>query len=359
MLLMRIPVFLVGLIIIWHTIESAVVTFVLPRNSRHWITTTLFLIVRRFFDFRTRRMRTYLERDRIMALYAPVSLLLLVPAWMALLMIGFACLYWATGMNGIDRDFLLSGSSLLTLGFAASDTPFQTLLVFSEALSGLILIALLISYLPTMYSAFSRREVAVSQLAVRAGTPPSAVEFIVRTSRIGGLHNMHDFWVQWETWFAEVAESHTSLAALVFFRSPDPQQSWITAAGAVLDTAALLTAAVDVPRMAQRELCIRSGYLCLRRIADFFGVQYNPMPRFPVEPISITRAEFDAVCQQLTEREVPLKADLDKAWQDYAGWRVNYDKVLLALCSLTMAPDAPWSTDHAPPYKPIPLFRKQ
>ena len=250
MLFFRMLAFLVGVQIIWHTLKSAVVTFVLPRGSRHWITTTLFIGVRRLFDWRMRHMRTYLERDRVMALYAPIALLLLVPGWMTLIMIGFAFLYWATGMNGLNRDFLLSGSSLLTLGFAASDTPFQTLLVFTEATIGLILIALLIAYLPTMYSAFSRRELAVNQLAVRAGTPPSAVELIMRSHRIGGLNNMFDFWEQWETWFAEVQESHSSLAPLVFFRSQDPYQSWITAAGAVLDSAALITSVVDVPRLA-------------------------------------------------------------------------------------------------------------
>ena len=207
-----------------------------------------------------------------------------------------------------------------------------------------------------MYSAFSRRELAVNQLAVRAGTPPSAVEFIVRAYHIGGLGNMREFWVNWEIWFAEVEESHTSLAALVFFRSPEPRQSWVTAAGAVLDTASLLSAVVDVPREAQRELCIRAGYLCLRKVVEFFDISYNLAPHFPEDSISITRAEFDVVCDQLAAAGVPLKPDREAAWLNFGGWRVNYDRVLLVLCTLTMTPPAPWSTDHAPAYKPLPLF---
>ena len=357
MLILRILVFFIGLQIIWHTIQSAVVTFVLPRSASHWITGTLFRLLRRIFDQRMRWAPTYAERDRIMAYYAPVGLLLLVPIWMLLVLVGYACLYWATGIDTMNRDLLVSGSSLLTLGYATVDTPLQVWLSFSEAMLGLILVALLIAYLPTMYSAFAHREVAVNQLSVRAGTPPSALEFILRAHRIGALDNMHDLWIQWEIWFAEVEESHTSLAALVFFRSPEPQHSWVTAAGAVMDTAALITSAVDVPREAQRELCLRAGFLCLRKVADYFRVQYNPAPLFPAEPISILRAEFDAVCAQLAAAGVPLKPDREKAWLDFAGWRVNYDRVLLALCTLTMAPPALWSTDRAPAYKPQPLFR--
>ncbi|CAN5686060.1 hypothetical protein BH10CHL1_BH10CHL1_08980 [soil metagenome] len=359
MLILRVVVFLIGIQIIWHTIKSAVVTFVLPRSSRHWITSTLFVIMRRVFDLRVRQMKTYTERDRVMALYAPVSLLVLVPVWMALVLIGYACLYWVAGIDSINRAFLISGSSLLTLGFAIVDTPIESFLSFTEAMIGLILVAVLIAYLPTMYSAFSRREVAVNQLAVRAGTPPSALELILRANRIGELPNMRDFWLQWETWFSEVEESHTSLAALVFFRSPDPQRSWVTAAGAVLDSSALITAVVDVPRQAQRELCIRAGYLCLRRIADFFEVTYDAAAHFPEAPISITRTEFDELCNKLIESGVPVKPDREKAWLDFGGWRVNYDKVLLRLCSLTMTPDAPWSTDHAPAYRPIPFFHRK
>jgi hypothetical protein len=222
----------------------------------------------------------------------------------------------------------------------------------------LILVAILIAYLPTIYGAFSKREVAVNQLAVRAGTPPSAAEFVLRAHRIGGLASMTAFWAQWETWFAEVEETHTSLAALVFFRSPLPEQSWVTAAGAVLDTAALIASTVDQPRQAQTELCLRAGYLCLRHIADYFELTYVAEPHFPQEPISIARAEYEAVCDQLAAAAVPLKADRDQSWQDFGGWRVNYDRVLLALAALTMAPYAPWSSDRSI-YSPVPLIRKQ
>ncbi len=141
-------------------------------------------------------------------------------------------------------------------------------------------------------------------------------------------------------------ETHTSLAALSFFRSPQPNRSWVTAAGAVLDAAALQASTLDLPRDVNAEVCIRAGYVALRHIADFFGIRYDPNPS-PTDPISVTRAEYDEVYDTLKAEGIALKLDRDQAWRDFAGWRVNYDTVLLAMAGLTMAPYAQWSSDRS------------
>jgi hypothetical protein len=278
--------------------------------------------------------------------------------WYMMITLGYTGMFWATGIESWSRAVTISGSSLLTLGFATGTTSMHTLLAFTEATIGLLMVALLIAYLPTMYSVFSRRELAVSQLSSRAGMPPSATEMIVRLHRIGGLEHLRDFWEAWGERFAEVEETHTSFPALVFFRSPHPENSWVTAAGVVLDGAALITSTVDVAREPQAELCLRSGFLALRSIADVFRIEHPPDPDHPTDPISISRSEFDQVCVRLAEHGVPLKADRDQAWQDFAGWRVNYDRVLLALCALTLAPHAMWSSDRAPEFSPSLFGRK-
>jgi hypothetical protein len=259
--------------------------------------------------------------------------------------IGYTAMFWSSGINSWKQAFTVSGSSLLTLGFAHGETLLQTILAFTEATIGLILVALLIAYLPTMYGAFSKREVAVNLLAVRAGTPPSAIEMLLRFQRIHTLEQLHEQWETWERWFAELEESHTSLAPLVFFRSPVPNQSWVTASGAILDAAALSLSTIDMPWDPQAALCIRAGYLALRRVADYFQVKYNPNPHFPDDPISISRQEFNLACNRLAQQGITIKDDQDLAWQDFAGWRVNYDTVLLELARLTMAPKAPWSNE--------------
>lgn len=342
--LLKICVFLVSASFVLYTLLSAVRTLVLPRGVRDPIVGLVFDLSRRCFDLRLRWTHTFADRDRIMALYAPISLLALVPAWLICILIGYTGLYWATGDFAWNEDFVLSGSSLFTLGFSSADGPVHMLLIFSEATIGLILVALVIAYLPTIYAAFSRRETAVTLLEVRAGTPPSALEMILRLHRIGRLHDMDDFWALWEVWFAEVDESHTSLPALVFFRSPRPDHSWVNAAGAVLDAGALLASCVDLERKPQAELCMRAGYLALRHIAEYFGVVIKARVYFPQEPISIKKEDFDIAYARMAANGVPLKGDREQAWQDFGGWRVNYDKALSALCAMTMAPPAPWAS---------------
>jgi hypothetical protein len=270
----------------------------------------------------------------------------MIPIWYILITLGYMCIYWVIDKISWYEAFFLSGSSLLTLGFASPGSLPKTILVFSEATLGLILVALLIAYLPTMYAAFSRRETAVTLLEVRAGDPPSAIEMILRFNRIQGLDQLSEVWQDWENWFADIEESHTSLQPLVFFRSPRADRSWVNAAGTVLDGAALTRSTIDIPADPQADLCIRAGFLALRHIADLFDIQYNPEPRFPDEPISITQTEFEEACKKLADAGIPLKSDRQKAWQDFAGWRVNYDKALLALAYLTMAPKATWISDR-------------
>ncbi|MDX1615565.1 MAG: hypothetical protein R3300_14735 [Candidatus Promineifilaceae bacterium] len=346
MVALRLFLLLLGIAINIIALRSAIRTLVLSRSARDPITGIVFRAMRWLFERWLRRRNSYLERDRIMAYYAPLSLMTVLPTWMAMVLVGFALMFWATGVETWFEAFSISGSSLLTLGYSHSTAPIHTAFEFIEATIGLMLIALLIAYLPTMYSAFSSRERAVTLLEIRAGSPPSAVEMILRYQRNEGMDELHESWKTWESWFAEIHESHTSLAALVFFRSPQPQHSWVTASGTVLDAASLLLACHDAPMDAQAALCIRAGYLALRSMADFFDFPYNPAPSYPEEPISITRTEFDEAYNQLEESGLPLVQDREQAWQDFAGWRVNYDAPLLALARLTMAPSAPWSSDR-------------
>jgi hypothetical protein len=343
--LLHLVAFGAGTALVVGTLISVIRTFILPRSAPDFLSRMVFLAVHRLFLIRLRWARTYADQDAVLAFFAPVSLLALLPVWYTTVLLGYMLGYWALGTE-LYQAFQLSGSSIFTLGYAAVDDLPRSVLSFSEAALGLLLVALLIAYLPTIYAAFSRREAAVTLLEVRAGSPPSAVGMLERYRRIHGLDQLGALWQAWEAWFADVEESHTSLPVLVFFRSPRPEHSWITAAGAVLDAAALTLSAVDLPSDARAALCLRAGYIALRRISDFFSVPYNPNPA-PDDPISITRAEYDAACRELASNDIPLKADAEQGWRDFNGWRVNYDAVLLGLAGMTLAPHALWSSDRA------------
>ncbi|HKX74930.1 MAG TPA: hypothetical protein VJR05_06025 [Acidimicrobiia bacterium] len=346
MTFLRLLVATAGVWLAGFTLLSAVRTVVLPRAVSTVITRVVFVTVRRLFDLLTFAARAYETRDRLLALYAPVSLVLLPLVWMALIMLGFAGLFWATGYGSFTESVAASGSSVTTLGSTGIDNVVHQLLSFAEAGIGLLILALLITFLPSLYSDFSRRETQVTLLEVRAGSPPTAVELLQRAQRIRGLSQLGEEFGQWETWFADLEQSHTAFPALTFFRSHQPERSWITAAGTVLDAASLLASTVDAPREPRADLCIRAGYIALRRIASFFGAQFDWIPR-PTDPIAIARSEFDEACEALAAAGVPLKADRDQAWNDFAGWRVNYDTPLLYLAELVTAPYAPWTADRS------------
>ena len=337
---------LVGTWTVFSVLMSALKTFVLPRSARDGITRRTFRTMRALFNLRLRKADTYRERDRIMALYAPLTLLILPVIWMILVMLGYGLIYWGAGLGSLEQSFRTSVSSLVTLGFASVETIPLTLLVFTESIIGMTLITLLIAYLPTIYSAFSKREALVAMLEVRAGSPPSVQTFYDRLFGIRKIDDLSELWEQWELWFTELEETHTSLAVLPLFRSPSPDRSWVTSAGAILDIAAFHQSTIDIPRNPKAALMIRAGFLALRHIADYFGLAHDNDPK-PTDPISIRREEYDEVVQALADVGVPIRADRDQAWRDYAGWRVNYDTVLLSLAALTMAPYAPWSSDRS------------
>jgi hypothetical protein len=345
-----------ALFVLW-TLASAVKTVVVPRAYATTLTRLHFRSLRWIFDHFARPSLPFARRDRIMALYAPIGLVLLPGVWMACVIAGFAAIFWGTGVNPLTEAITTSGSSVTTLGFVRPAGADRGLLAVLEAVIGLGLVSLMISYLPTIYGAFSRREALVGMLEVRAGLPPSPAELLTRYTRIGWLDNIHaDLFQPWEAWFIDIEESHTSQASLVFFRSPHPERSWITAAGCVLDTAAIVSSVIDRPYDARGPVMLRTGFFCLRRIADFFSIPYDPDPA-PDAPISVSRREFDLLCVELQAAGVPLKADRDKAWSDFAGWRVNYDAVLLALCAMVMAPPAKWSSDRMPERRIRPPMR--
>jgi hypothetical protein len=344
-IVLRILLFLLGAALAAFTIRSIVRTFLVPRALQAHLSRAVFVEVRRVFRLRANDRQDYATRDRVMALYAPVALLTLLVVWVAILLAGYTAMFFALGGVSPFEAFTLAGSSMLTLGFIHPPTDGGVLLAISAAGLGLVVLALFITYLPSLYGGFQRRERGVSKLEVRGGQPPTGVYLIALAWTVGQLENLRALWAEWEDWFVDVDESHSTFPALVFFRSTHPDQSWITTAGAILDSASLFVSTVDTPRQPEPEFMIRSGYLCLRHLAAFFNIAVDHDPE-PDDPISITREEYDYAVERLADAGVPLKQDRDQCWRDFAGWRVNYDAPLVALARLTMAPTAPWSSDR-------------
>jgi hypothetical protein len=330
-------------------LDAAIRTFLLPRAANVRLSRIAARLVGRFFRVLARPERSYVAKDRVLSLYASMVLLMYQALWLALSLVAFALGYVAVGSPNFAAAFQLSGSSLFTLGTTPAHGTAHVVLSYLEAGVGLTLLALLISFIPTLYAAFQRREFSVSRLSVRAGIPATPWGVLEIAKSVESYERLDELWREWEQWFIEVGETHTTLTILNYYRSPNPQQTWIGSAATVLDAAALFNAAVDFSPSPTAGLCIRSGWLTLRRMADYFKVPYPVDFTTPV-PISISREEFDLVLGRLERSGVPLVSDRDAAWDDFAGWRMNYDAMIEAFYVLFTCPRTDW---HASSIQPL------
>jgi hypothetical protein len=169
MLFVRTAVFIIGSALCTWTLLSAIRTVILPRSAQSVITRVVFHGVRAPFRWLANEGKTFEFRDSVMAMFAPVGLVALAGVWLALVTVSYVLMFWALDTSSLGDAFHLSGSSLTTLGFASADGFSERLLAFTEAGWGLFTVTLMITYLPSMYGAFSRREAQVALLEVRAG----------------------------------------------------------------------------------------------------------------------------------------------------------------------------------------------
>jgi hypothetical protein len=243
---------LLVLFVLWDSFE----TVVLPRRvSRRLQLTRLFY---RFTWLPWRALARLREpgiaRENFLSVYGPLSLLLLLILWAATLVLGFALLHWGlgtrlqlpAGLEGFAADLYYSGTTFFTLGLgdvSPTSGPDRVLTVV-QAGTGFGFLALVISYLPILSEAVSRREVNISLLDARAGSPPSAVELLRRHRQSHG-EALSNLLIEFERWAADLLETHVSFPVLAYYRSQHNNQSWIAALTTVLDVCALIIAGLE------------------------------------------------------------------------------------------------------------------
>lgn len=252
-----------GSVIVLAVLWEAFETVVLPRRvTRYFRFTRLFYRTTwQLWILMLPKCRSSKRRDTFLSYFGPLSLLALFMAWAALLVTGFALMQWAAGSSfyiaapglpvGFWTDLYVSGTTFFTLGLG-DVTPRSSLahvLTVVEGGLGFGFLALVIGYLPTIYQAFSRREVNITLLDARAGSPPSALELLRRHASDHGRQGMHELLRDWEQWSAELLESHLSYPVLCYFRSQHDNQNWLGALTTILDACALVIVGLeDVPR---------------------------------------------------------------------------------------------------------------
>ncbi len=238
---MRTLAAVLGVAIIVAVWVNAAVTLLIPRGRVGFIKIVDGL-VDRAYAAPLRVVRSWERRDALLGSQPAVTLGVLLASWLAGFVVGFGLLLWLPGGSfpGAMRE---AGSSLFTLGFADRNAAEPSVVDFLAAASGLVIVALQIAYLPTLYAAYNRRETEVTLLRPRAGSPAWGPELLARAQMVDGLGQLTALYASWERWFADVAESHASYPVLLRFRSPEPHTSWVISLLAVMDAAAFHLAA--------------------------------------------------------------------------------------------------------------------
>ncbi|MGH9377422.1 MAG: potassium channel family protein [Terriglobia bacterium] len=238
------------LVILWDCFE----TIILPRRvTREFrITRAFYRVTWKAWSAAARRRSLGRFRTAYLSYYGPLSLLLLFVVWVAALIVSFGLLHWAAGsainVQGGPPSFLsdlyLSGTTFFTLGIGdvTPHSELARLITVVESGTGFGLLAIVISYLPVLYGSFSEREVNISLLDARAGSPPTAGELLRRHAAPEHSAALIEYLQEWERWSAELMESHLSYPILCYFRSQHSNQSWIAGLTTILDASAFLMA---------------------------------------------------------------------------------------------------------------------
>jgi hypothetical protein len=330
-----------GGLIALGTAASVLQTLVTPGGRVGRLFRTVDKLTDMVFQLATRPLPNYHQRYRILAFQAPITLGIALFSWLFLYLLAYGLLLWPA-VGSLGAAMRESGSSLFTLGFASTAAGGPTTVDFVAGVTGLTVVAMLIGYLPTLYSAFNRRETEVTLLVVRAGTPAWGPELLARSSFTITIEELPTFYRQWERWAADVAESHSSYPILLRFRSPHPKASWLIALLAVMDSAALWSSVAPDDLPLQGRLCLAMGFRCLRQLATTVGIPYEEDPR-PDAGIQLTREEFDQGVARLEEVGFPMTRTPDEAWPHFQGWRVNYEPIAYRLAWTIDAVPAAWS----------------
>lgn len=286
------------LVVLWESFE----TVILPRRV-----TRRFRLTRFFYRNSWRAFQAAVglfparQRESLLSYFGPLSLLLLLSVWAVVIIIGFGLLHWADGSlqagearAGFFTDLYMSGTTFFTLGLGdvTPQSPFAKFLAVIECGMGLGFLALIISYLPALNQSFQRREVSISLLDARAGSPPCAVEILRRHNDEHGLEALRSLFHEWELWSAELLESHLSYPVLAYFRSQHDNQSWLAALTTILDASALVMAGIEgaCERQAHRTFAMARHVLVDLAIVFYAPPIENENDRLSPEDLNLLRS---------------------------------------------------------------------
>ena len=333
-------------IIIWDAFETILVPRRIGRRVR--LTRYFYLVTWRIWRALAVRMRKPSRSVALLGFYGPLSLILLLSCWASGLILAFALLAFAGGSREVhslaDCGLLIymSGETFFTLGYGdfTPTTLLGRMLAVVESGLGFGFLGTVVGYLPTMYGAFAQREIEISLMDSRAGSPPTAAEFLRRTSRSGDPDLGDALLAAWERWSAQVLETHISYPQLAYYRSQHGNQSWLATLTTILDTTALLLARTGAKANPQAQLTFAMARHALVDITQIF------VPRYPGGARDrLASGSLELLRTRLADTPMRLPADGDFEVR-LADLRLKYEPYAQALAAYLVFELPPWVHDQ-------------
>jgi len=335
----------IGALIILTVLWEAFETVVLPRRvtRRFRLTVVFYRTTWGIWKFIGRRIRKTSRRESLLSFYGPLSLLFLFIFWAGGLIFGFALLYYSEARVDVatakfTTALYLSGTTLFTLGIGdvVPHAAVGRFLVVVESGLGFGFLALVLSYLPVIYQAFSRREVNIVLLDARAGSPPTAAELLRRHVGPSGIESLMQLLRDWERSSAEILESHISYPAVAYFRSQHNNESWLSALSAMLDVTALLLSSTVDADLRQARLTFA---MCRHTVVDLAQLFRTPPHNVAVD--RLPAAEFDRLLAQLETTGFQIR-EPQAAEKKLSELRKMYEPYLAVLSRYLFMEVPPW-----------------
>lgn len=331
--------------ILWDAFE----TIVLPRRVRRRLRVSLVFYIFTWGPYRAiaRRLKDGGRRETFLSIYGPLSLLGLLAFWAVGLIVGFALLQWALGSHFITPEhqvsfgtvLYFSGTTFFTLGLGDVSPlgAMQRTAAVIEAGTGFAFLALIIGYLPIFYQAFSRREQSVTLLDARAGSPPTASEFLRRHAEACNTGEIVTELRDWERWASELLESQLSYPSLSYFRSQHDNESWLAALTVVLDVCALILVGIDDLPKHQARLTFA---MARHTAVDLSQVFSTPVDKHKI-PNRLPPQELDRLRAALASANMRLRDD-EQAPKKLKELRALYEPYVWTLADFLVAPLPAW-----------------
>jgi hypothetical protein len=345
---MHILTAIAGIAVVVFILLDAFETVVLPRRVQAHFRLSNWFYRRTWMPWRklASHIQSGSRRENFLGYFGPLSLIFLLVLWAFSLIFGFALLQYGVGEHvqlsnepiTFGRLLYHSGETFFTLGYGdiVPTSGLARALAVMEAGMGFAFLGVVIGYLPTIYSSFSRREIEISLLDARAGSPPTAVELLIRIGNCPQEAGLDKIFRAWEHWAAEVLESHLSYPVLSVFRSQHNNQSWLGALVTILDSTALVIAGVDGIRSEQAKVTFAVARHAVVDLAQVVNARYDPQM-----PDRLPAAELARLRQSLAERGVKLRDDAE-AEEKLGRLRTQYEPYAQAIARNLLITLPPW-----------------